>query len=179
MLGDVFCLASSRLCRSLGVLAFVLVFAAVASPAVAKKRVHHRHRHPARHLITRPPTLPAVVAQEPSTSPNGFGVLGISGSTVHLVGTPLDNVNLPYSVGTAPGIMLSFSSASVYASAAVCAQRGCSNPNYSGWTWIPADPTFLRNGDNVIIGLAVRSDTADADLRAGLPVPVSWIYDNG
>jgi hypothetical protein len=103
----------------------------------------------------------------------------VSGSTVHLVGSPLDNVNIPFSVGTAPGMVLDLSSATIYLSAAVCAQRGCAASNYPDWSWIPATAGFLRSQDHVVVGLAVRSGVADADYGAGQPVPVSWVYDAG
>jgi hypothetical protein len=118
------------------------------------------------------------VAQQSSFQP-GWGVLAVSGSTVHLTGSPLDNVNFVYSVGTPPGMVLNLSSASIYASASVCAQRGCATSSYADWSWIPVNAGVLRGGDSVIVGLATRSDAADADYRAGQPVPVSWVYDTG
>jgi hypothetical protein len=119
-----------------------------------------------------------VAAQEPSSERSGWGVLSVSGSTVHLVGSPLDNVNVVYSVGS-PGITLDLSSAAIYASASVCAQRGCATSANPDAAWIPVNAGVLRDGDSVIVGLAVRLYAADAENRSGQPVPVSWVYDNG
>jgi hypothetical protein len=118
------------------------------------------------------------VAQQSSFQP-GWGVLAVSGSTVHLTGSPLDNVNFVYSVGTPPGMVLNLSSASIYASAAVCAQRGCATSDHPDWAWFPVNAGVLRSGDSVVVGLAFRWWSVDAAYRSGQAVPVSWIYDNG
>jgi hypothetical protein len=150
-----------------------VAFAAAASPAAAK-RVRHRHRHVQRHLVT------VVAPQQAQAFPNGWGVVTVSGSVVHLIGTPLDNAGIPVTVNSSPGMVLDLGSTQVFAAAGLCGQRGCSTANSPpGSWWIPVSANFLRSQDQVILGLAVTADTASGKLGAGQPVPVYWLYDLG
>ena len=110
--------------------------------------------------------------------PNGWGTVTVSGSVVHLIGTPLDNAGTPVTVNSSPGMVLDLGSTQVFASSALCAQRGCSTANAPpDSSWIPVSANFLRNQDQVILSLSVNADTASGKLGAGQPVPVYWLYD--
>jgi hypothetical protein len=163
------------------VFALVLVAcAAIASPAFGK-RTHRRHHHPPRRLAahqTHPTAQQAVLpAQQAQFFPTGWGELDVSGPVVRLSGNPLDNVNNVFSVAS-PGIVLNLSSATIYASAALCAQRQqqCGADPMSGPAWFTVPASFLRSQDVVIVQLGVR-DTLATNMGSSVPIPVAWLYD--
>jgi hypothetical protein len=120
----------------------------------------------------------SVPAQQTQSFPSGWGILDVSGSAVRLSGNPLDNVNNVFGVKS-PGIVLNLSSATIYASAFLCAQRPqqCGAPPTPGAAWIPVNPSFPRSQDVVTVMLNVRDFVAQADASSGTQVPVAWLYD--
>ncbi|HEY2438494.1 MAG TPA: hypothetical protein VGH93_15030 [Solirubrobacteraceae bacterium] len=152
----------------------VVAFAAIASPAFAKHS-HRRHRHAPKHVTALQIHLPA---QQTQSFPSGWATLDVSGSVIRLSGNPLDDVNNPLSVD-APGIVLNLSSASIFTSPGLCAQRQqqCGASPSAGAAWIPVNASFLSSQDVVTLQLAVRDFVATADASSGVAVPVSWLYD--